>query len=167
MHVLGLLKEWRGIYGGKRAGEVLFSLHCAAWLYAWDCTLLFYASEMKTAPTIFVFFQYCALLIAMSLVKLPRVQDYWYGRAVIGAARMPNFTAVMTLTMFNEITRMLRFAKPADKDDNDRGWKASLSVCLSIWLSICLFIYLSICLSIYSYDLFNVMWPISCSCSYY
>ena len=73
-----------------------------------------------------MFLKHIGLSIAMTLVKLPRERDYWYGQPQRGACRMPNFCDVMSFSAFNDIGSMLRFAMPADKDRADGGWKACI-----------------------------------------
>ena len=82
--------------------------------------------ECRKAPAFPMFLKHIELSIAMTLIKLPRERDYWYGAPQRGACRMPNFCDVMSYSAFNDIGSMLRFAMPADKDRADGGWKARI-----------------------------------------
>ena len=86
--------------------------------------------ECRKAPAFPMFLKYIGLSIAMTLIKLPRERDYWYGQPQRGACRMPNFCDVMSFKAFTDIGSMLRFAMPADKDRTDGGWKARIILCL-------------------------------------
>ena len=88
-----------------------------------------------------MFLKYIGLSLAMTLVKLPRERDYWYGAPLRGACRMPNFCDVMTYPKFTEIGSMLRFALPSDKDPADGGWKARvISFLFSCFFSLSLLV---------------------------
>ena len=125
--LLGLLQKWRWFYRNRRASEVLFSLHCNALLQVWDCSKASYCRQGRVAPGFPMILNYIGLSIAMTLVKLPRERDYWYGPPLRGACRMPNFNDVMPHHKFIEIGSMLRFAMPSDKDPADAGWKARIN----------------------------------------
>ena len=126
--LLGLLQRWHVMYGGRRASEVLFSLHCSALMHVWDCTKARELRQGRVAPGFPMFLKYIGLSLAMTLVKLPRERDYWYGAPLRGACRMPNFCDVMPYHKFTEIGSMLRFALPSDKDPADGGWKARICI---------------------------------------
>ena len=126
--LLGILQKWRFEYRGRRASEVLFSLHCSALMHVWDCSKANYHRQGEVAPGFPMFLKFIGLSVAMKLVKLPRERDYWYGAPLRGACRMPNFCDVMTYPKFTEIGSMLRFAMPSDKDPADGGWKARICI---------------------------------------
>lgn len=124
------MNRWRLIYGGRHASEVLFSLHCNALMHVWKHPKAHYGREGRKAPSFPMFLKHIGLSLAMTLVKLPRERDYWYGALLRGACRLPIFCDVMPYRKFIEIASMLRSALPADKDRADGSWKANILFCV-------------------------------------
>lgn len=117
-----MIEEWKERYEYFTTGELTYEIMKELLQSVFENTKR--REEIKSL-LFEEFVQFIGLLLTMTFVKLPKLEDYW--NSTLNERKyvtFPHFSRIMTFNRFNTIKKYLRFANYAvEMNKNDKLWK--------------------------------------------